>query len=54
MDDILQRKFVKKKYLCKWLGMSNKQVEVFIVQYPDIPSINIDVEIYYIREELNV
>ncbi len=53
MDDILQRKLVKKKYLHKWLGIDKQNVDAFIYQYPDIPHICINNEVYYIREELN-
>ncbi len=37
----------------EWLGISKKQVETFTAKYPNIPSITIDGEVYYIREELN-
>ncbi len=53
IDDILQRKLVKKKYLHKWLGIDKQNVDAFISQYPDIPHIHINNKVYYIREELN-
>jgi hypothetical protein len=52
-DDIVKRKFVKKQYIAKWLGIPKKKVETFTAKYPNIPSITIDGEVYYIREELN-
>lgn len=52
-EDVRQSKFVKKKYLRRYFGLSKKQVDNFISQYSNIPSISINGETYYIREELN-
>ena len=52
-EDIEQSKFVKKKYLSRYFGLSKKQLDNFLNQHLDIPSININGETYYIREELN-
>lgn len=51
-EDIRQSKFVKKKYLCKYFGLSKKQLDNFLNQHSDIPSIDINGETYYIREKL--
>ena len=52
-EDIRQSKLVKKEYLCKYLGLSKQQLDNFLKQYSDIPSINVNGETYYIREELS-
>lgn len=52
-EDIRQSKFVKKKYMRRYFGLSKKQLDNFLNQHLDIPSININGETYYIREELN-
>ena len=52
-EDVEQSKFVKKKYLRRYFGFSKKELDKFLNEHLDIPSININGEIYYIREELN-
>ena len=52
-EDVKQTKFVKKKYLRKYFGLSKKELDNFLNEYLDIPSININGQTYYIREELN-
>ena len=53
-EDIFNKRLVKKKYISKKLGVSMKEVDYLINEYPEIKYININGKIYYDRESLEV
>ncbi|MGL6107920.1 hypothetical protein [Romboutsia sp.] len=53
VNDILYDKLIKEDKIHTWLGISKEDAKDLIKKYPDIPHIELNGKIYYVKKGLN-